>query len=86
MWRRYLRAVRRFWIGEPALAGGGRWRPQQLSRLFALQPGESAGGREWVSSTPARTEEADRPQHPIADRSRNSRAHVAPRKPNELAT
>lgn len=49
--------------GTGSLAGGGRRRPQQLSRLFALQPGESAGGREWVSSTPARTEEADRPQH-----------------------
>jgi hypothetical protein len=72
--------------GTGSLAGGGRRRPQQLSRLFALQPGESAGGREWVSSTPARTEEADRPQHPIAGRSRNSRAHVASRKPNELAT
>jgi hypothetical protein len=53
--------------GRPALRIGDRLsrrrRTQQLSRLFALQPGESAGGREWVSSTPARTEEADRPQH-----------------------
>ena len=63
VWRRYLRAVRRFWIRTSSLAGGGRRRTQQLSRSFVLQPGESAGGREWVRSTPSRTEEADRPQH-----------------------
>ena len=47
---------------SPAAGAGGR---SSYLALLALQPGESAGGCEWVSNTPARTEETDRRQHPI---------------------
>ena len=65
-------------LSQAASAGGRSGYPV----CFALQPGESTGGRERVSSTPARIEELDRPQRLLP---RNSRAHVASPKPNELA-
>ena len=41
--------------GRSLAGGGARGRSSYLA-LLALQPGESAGGRQWVSNTPARTE------------------------------
>jgi hypothetical protein len=80
--------------GPPALLDRGpplspRRAPEDAAAISLCLPYKQAkaqGGLDWVSDTPARTVETDRPQHPIADRSRNSRAHVAYRKPNELAT
>ena len=65
MWPRYLRVVRLFWIGTGSRRRRGAGGRSSYLALLALQPGESAGGCEWVSNTPARTEETDRRQHPI---------------------